>query len=80
MWYMSPCSNRRGILRIQSGTDGVWENTPKNIYFDNSPKTVDIVDYHVCMNGSVRYDSTMTGNPKHQVISANVVRGVMRKH
>ena len=83
VWNTSPYSNgsnRQGILMIQSGTDGVWENNPKNIYCDNSPNTIDRVDYHVRVNGSVRYDSPMTGNPKHRVRYANLVRGVMIKY
>ena len=82
MWYRSPCSNgsnRKGILRIQSGADRVWENIPKNIYHDNIPNTIDRVDDHVRVNGSVSYDSPMTSNPKHRVSFANIVRGMMRK-
>ena len=79
MWDTIPCSDRWGILRIQSGADGVWENTLKNIYHDNIPKNVDHVDDCVRVNVSVSDDSPMTGNPKHRVRYSNVVRRVMRK-
>ena len=62
-----------GILRIQSGADGVWENTLKNIYHDNIPKNVDHVYYCVCFNVRVSSDSPMTGNTKHRVRYANLV-------
>ena len=53
---MNPCSNRRGILRIQSGTDGYSENSPRNIDHENSPKNIDHVYDRVHVNGCVRYD------------------------
>ena len=82
MWYTSPCingSNRQGILSTKSGADRVWENIPKKICCHNIPKTIDRVDDHVRVNGSVSYDSPMTSNPKHRVSFANIVRGMMRK-
>ena len=82
MWYTIPFSdgsNRRNILRIQLGTDGVWQNSLKNIYCDNVPNTIDRVDDHVRVNGSVRYELSMTGNTKHRVSYANLFRGVTRK-
>ena len=76
---MNPYSNRQGILMIQSGNDGDWENSPKKIYHENSPNNI----YHVYdwdhVNGFVRYESRMTGNTKPWISYANVVRGVMRK-
>ena len=60
-------------LRIQSGTDGDWENILKNIYCENSRNKIDRVDDCVCLNGCVRYDSPMTSNNKPLVRYANVV-------
>ena len=77
---MNPCSNRQGILRIQSGTDGYWGDSPKKIYHENSPKNIDHVYDRFRANDCVRYDSPITRNPKLWVSYANVVRGVMRKH
>ena len=75
-WYMIPCSNginRKGILRIKSGTDWDWENSLDNIYCGNSPNKIDRVDDRVHVNGLVRYGSPMTGNPKPRVSYAIVV-------
>ena len=61
-------SNRRGILSIQSGTDGVWENTPKNIYWNpatsygNNMHTVGI-KFGVILNF---YNGPLGGQPTQQ--------------
>ena len=67
VWNMIPRSNRinrKGILRIQLGTDGDWENILNNIYCENSPDKLDCADDRVNVNGIVRYESPMTDNPK----------------
>ena len=67
VWDTILCSNGiniQGILRIQLGTDGDWENILENIYFDNSLNKIDRVE---------RYDSQMTSNTKPLVRYANVV-------
>ena len=61
---MFPCSNMQGILRIESRTFGDWDNSPKKIYHDNSPKNIDHVCDLIHVNGCVRYDSPITRNPK----------------
>ena len=71
VWDTIPCSNcinRQGILRIYTGTDEYWDNNLKNIYCENSLNKIDRVDVNSC----VRYDSSMTSNPKPLVIYTNV--------
>ena len=61
---MNPCSNRQGILRIELGTYGDWDNSPKKMYHENSPKNIYHFYDRVHVNGCVRYDSPITSNPK----------------
>ena len=80
LWLEPVCSNRRDILRIQSGTDRYWENSTNKFYHKNGLKIIDRVYDCVHVNVCVRYDSPMTGNSKPWVIYANVVWVLMRKH
>ena len=76
LWDMIPCSNGINMqvnLRIQSGTDGNWENSLNNIHCGNIPNKTDHLDYRVHVNGCVRYDFPMTINTKTRVSYANVV-------
>ena len=61
---MNLYSNRWGILRIKSRTNGNLENIPKKIYHDNSPKNNDCVYGLVHVNGCVKYYSPMIRNTK----------------
>ena len=78
-WRMNQCSNRQGILKIHSGTDGDWVNSLKKIYNENIPNNIDHVYYYFHVNGCVSYDSPMTRNPKPWVSYANIVWGLIRK-
>ena len=53
---MKQCSNRQGILRIQSGTDKDWVNILKKIYNENIPNNIDHVYDSIHVNGFVSYD------------------------
>ena len=61
---MNPYINSQGILRMQSGNDGDWDNIPKKIYHGNSSNNIDHEYGFVHVNDYVRYESPITGNPK----------------
>ena len=64
---------------MQLGTEGDMDNILKKIYQENSTNNFDCVDNCVCVNGRIRYNLPMAGNPEPQVSYANLVFGVIRK-
>ena len=66
VWDTILCSNfinRKGILRIQSGTEGDWDNSQKNIYCENSLNKIYRLYYCVCVNVSYSFKKVTNMRP-----------------